>query len=645
MTFNTRRPVLPMLPMPPRNSSLDMPPFAFAPSSSGTSTPCYSEGLSLPHTPLPGTPLTLQFEKAWPTSSMITPTPTHNQPFTFDFHAACLPRTDSTQTLSATNNAHDERTGAGRWSVDSGIVEDDDGLPWDDREEGILLSFLDNPLHPLATPYPPGTLPPSSALDEITTQIIRFHSPPTPVGPTIPLKSPALGLSSSVSAPSLSSSSARKSGKHHRRTHSASGIPWCHSWKATRKKLYEIARQEALGATREDRFKGRVIASPPVEEDEMEGYMSPMGHSTPMPSTESHSRLLEGEVTDTPSGRILRRPGGVLLQRHGSETMLEFPQVELGLPLDGEIKVGAALRLSSTLQRSTTAPSETRSVRSTGMQRKPSLLQRGQSFTADDFNTCLSLSSDPASDDDLALHDQECATPSAVFDNQTPTLQTVHHLDTSTPQAQECGQDLFGDMFGRHNDLASPPSSIFGSDPCDITLDNDVIPATPDHVHVPSIMLTKTSPTPMIHLRNGSGSSDFEIVSPARLKQLSGLGTPLNLSPPGSPKPQFAPGFPTDQDKTPRPAAGLRPGLIRARSSTAAHKTPSAFCQFMNNTPAVPNAIDSPPVEPSFRSLNLGLALPSAKRQKLGAGLTIPLPGASLDAGLASPFDEKKVLQ
>lgn len=83
MTFNTRRPVLPMLPMPPRkyvpifphrrmnladestrrSSSLDMPPFAFAPSSSGTSTPCYSEGLSLPHTPLPGTPLTLQFEK------------------------------------------------------------------------------------------------------------------------------------------------------------------------------------------------------------------------------------------------------------------------------------------------------------------------------------------------------------------------------------------------------------------------------------------------------------------------------------------------------------------------------------------------------------------------------------------------------
>jgi hypothetical protein len=271
------------------------------------------------------------------------------------------------------------------------------------------------------------------------------------------------------------------------------------------------------------------------------------------------------------------------------------------------------------------------------MQRKPSLLQRGQSFTADDFNNCLSLSSD--ANDDLALHDQECLTPSAAFDTQTPTLQTAHQLDTTTPQPQD-GQDLFGDMFGRHNnDLVSPPSSIFGSsDPCDISMDNEVIPATPDHVHVPCIMLTKTSPTPMIHARNGSGSSDFEIVSPP-VNKVSGLGTPLNLSPPGSPKSLLAP-FAKDLEKTPRP--GTRPGLIRARSSTAAHKTPSAFSQFMNNTPS---PIEPPQAAPILRSISLGLPLPSAKRQKLGAGLTIPLPGASLESGLASPFDEKKMFQ
>lgn len=32
---------------------------------------------------------------------------------------------------------HEERA---RWSVDSAMGEDDDGLAWDDREEGILLS-------------------------------------------------------------------------------------------------------------------------------------------------------------------------------------------------------------------------------------------------------------------------------------------------------------------------------------------------------------------------------------------------------------------------------------------------------------------------------------------------------------------------
>lgn len=45
------------------SSSLDMPAFAFpSASSSGTSTPCYSDGggMSLPHTPLPGTPLGLE---------------------------------------------------------------------------------------------------------------------------------------------------------------------------------------------------------------------------------------------------------------------------------------------------------------------------------------------------------------------------------------------------------------------------------------------------------------------------------------------------------------------------------------------------------------------------------------------------------
>jgi hypothetical protein len=497
----------------------------------------------------------------------------------------------------------------------------------------------------LAVPYPPGTLPPSAALDEVTSQIIRFHSPPTPLGgSTLNLTElKKSGIPSSISAPSLASA-ARKAPKH-RRTHSASGIPWKHTWRATRRKLYEIARREALGHGREDRFKGRVISSPSADsttEDPIAiDIPSTMldGLSTPLSVTRQSPT--KPDVSETPSGRILKRPGGGLaMQRHGSETFLEFPAsigLDLGPAFDaGEEEqgrtIGKALRLSSSLQRSAKASSEARpgmsfecvvdyrsrcAVRPAGMQRKSSLLQRGQSFTADDFNNCLSLSTD--SD----FVDQACETPSIVFDAQANAP-----LDTTTPQAVESVQDLFGKMFGQHNDMVSPPSSIFGSDGYD--MDADTVPATPD-VQLPSIMLTKNSPSPMIHTRTDSGSSDFEMVPPTKP---SALGNPLTFSAPASPRFQLGNALPVDLDATPRPSSN-RPGLIRARSSTAAHKTPSAFAQFMNHTAA------SAPADP--RSPVAGM--PTAKRQKLGFGLTIPMPGAAakLDSGLASPFDEKSM--
>lgn len=585
---------------------------------------------------------------------------------------------------------------ASGWCVDS-VAVDEDELKWDDREEGILLSvspqaipkdarpakqrleqFLDNPLHPLATPYPPGTLPPSSALDDITSQIIRFHSPPTPLGGNtlnltdlIPSRR---GLPNSTSSPALSTAKRPHASKH-RRTHSASGIPWKHSWKATRRKLYEIARREALGYLREDRFKGRVISSPTddtasvdlhtidIPATMLDGLETPMTrHQPPTPSA---------NIAETPSGRILKRPGGgMAMQRHGSETFLEFPSsigpLDLGIPLmDGPAEqegqerrtIGQALRLSSSLQRSAKASSETRpgtftvprvwhrakpsAVRPAGIQRKSSLLQRGQSFTADDFNNCLSLSSDTD-----AFVDQACETPSIVFD------QTGGHraFDTTTPQATESNQDLFGKMFGQHNDMVSPPSSIFGSDGYDMSMDSDTVPATPDHVQLPCIMLTKTSPSPMIHARNGSGSSDMEISSPSTQKPLkkSALGTPLSFSAPTSPKFQLgALDAAPDLDLTPRPVLNARPGLVRARSSTAAHKSPSAFAQFMNNTPGPSICVKTATpgtVEPPLRSPTR-VRLPTAKRQKLGFGLTLPMPGASakIDSGLASPFDEKSM--
>lgn len=326
-----------------------------------------------------------------------------------------------------------------------------------------------------------------------------------------------------------------------------------------------------------------------------------------------------------------------------------------------------------------------------GRPRKPSLLQRGQSFTADDFNNCLTLSSDSgASNDDdepevefTQFADQDCVTPSAVWDSQTPTLAT-HHVGSSTSARNRRQQDLFDDMFGQQqNGMLSPSSSsISGSEAFHETSDDtEMIPATPDQTFaLPCILLTKTSPTPGIHARNGSGSSDLEMVSAPSVsagpKASCGLGTPLNLSPPGSPlaRPQHhgqqVPSLVLDLERTPRPVITpnvARPGLIRARSSAAAYATPSAFSQFMNNAPLAAQGqghlvggdlSDMPPpnssmaeVPPSLpRSMGgLGLSQPTAKRQKIGythPQLTIPFAafgGAGEDGGLASPFDEKKM--
>lgn len=167
-----------------------------------------------------------------------------------------------------------------------------------------------NPLRPLSTPYPPGTLPPSEALDELTSQILHFHRPTAGSSS----KKPTLSMSSSQSAPSLKDDAVLSKPVRpikHRRTTSASGIPWKHSWQATRRKLYEIARKEARGDSREDRYKGRAdikskafLTAAGVEV----GPFSPM--------------ILEGQ--DVPGGVVMDDGHRMQFQRTGSEIRLEL---------------------------------------------------------------------------------------------------------------------------------------------------------------------------------------------------------------------------------------------------------------------------------------------------------------------------------
>lgn len=108
---------------------------------------------------------------------------------------------------------------------------------WTEHQDSLLLSFLQKPLFPLSTAFPPSTLPPSSALDEITSQILHFHRPP--------------------------SSTAPQTSKHSR-TRSLSAAPWVHSFAETRARLFDLARKEAIGGAREDRWKERIEGGMPV---------------------------------------------------------------------------------------------------------------------------------------------------------------------------------------------------------------------------------------------------------------------------------------------------------------------------------------------------------------------------------------------
>lgn len=121
-------------------------------------------------------------------------------------------------------------------------------------------------------------------------------------------------MSSSQSAPSLKDDAVLSKPVRpikHRRTTSASGIPWKHSWQATRRKLYEIARKEARGDSREDRYKGRAdikskafLTAAGVEV----GPFSPM--------------ILEGQ--DVPGGVVMDDGHRMQFQRTGSEIRLEL---------------------------------------------------------------------------------------------------------------------------------------------------------------------------------------------------------------------------------------------------------------------------------------------------------------------------------
>lgn len=97
-------------------------------------------------------------------------------------------------------------------SWDGGADQQDD--KWEREELDVLDSILHNPLRPLTTAFPPWTLPPPQALDELTNQILTI---------------------------AMNASPNRKKG--------TVAKEWPHSWSATRSRLFQIALKESKGLT------------------------------------------------------------------------------------------------------------------------------------------------------------------------------------------------------------------------------------------------------------------------------------------------------------------------------------------------------------------------------------------------------------
>ncbi|KAK4686205.1 hypothetical protein P7C73_g3927, partial [Tremellales sp. Uapishka_1] len=88
---------------------------------------------------------------------------------------------------------------------------------WTEDEDGVLQSYLLHPPRPLATTYPPGSLPPPGAIDEIASQVLDRQE------------------------------------------------TWIHSWTSIRQRLFDVARRasrESIGGVREkDRKPARPTLS------------------------------------------------------------------------------------------------------------------------------------------------------------------------------------------------------------------------------------------------------------------------------------------------------------------------------------------------------------------------------------------------
>lgn len=259
----------------------------------------------------------------------------------------------------------------------------------------MSLQALLHPFRPLSSSFPPGELPPPSVLDELTHQIVKYAYRPSPV---------KRGRSKQPPKP---------------RPHEDG---WSHTWDATRRKLFRVAlaeSQSAHGMDAEDKKLPRVerVQRPGLKrmdsmdflDQEQEEEVADRGVGSSGLAAQL-STSLQNTARSNPLGFLSRTQSDDVTTTTSSisaststPTALETPAIPAAITITPASPVAAPpLR-----RRGSSRVSQPRSSR-------PSLLQRGRSFTASDLEADPSIPDSPIAPAKTARGDAVTIPPTAA---------------------------------------------------------------------------------------------------------------------------------------------------------------------------------------------------------------------------------------
>ncbi|WRT63731.1 uncharacterized protein IL334_000654 [Kwoniella shivajii] len=258
------------------------------------------------------------------------------------------------------------------------IIEDNES-EWTEEEQGVLQSYLAHPPRALRTAYPPGTLPPPDALDEITNHLINSE---TRKSPTTTRNQLGLGTTSYNGSENLNGDGVDTS-------NGKVTLKWKHSWNETRQKLFNLARQESMESIGGHRRKESDSIIPSAKElFDMEQQRQQERNDAVMKPQRPRLAVLGGQKMNRQQHSMDNLYGDEKPQTFQEALRLSSNLQVNSLGNNEELHSGSGL--SSPLTFSFNLPATVRksfpfSAPSTFLPRPASLLQRGRSFTSEDF--------------------------------------------------------------------------------------------------------------------------------------------------------------------------------------------------------------------------------------------------------------------